>query len=483
MNRWLEVDRAGLAKIAARRSKTFILRELVQNAWDEASSSVEVEVLAPTGGSPFSTVRVTDDSPEGFKHLEHAYTLFAQSGKVADATKRGRFNFGEKLVLALCAEARIESTTGTILFERGETRRKSSKRRAAGSMFEGKMRLSAEEREELLAAALAMIPYVPTRVNGVYLAQRPIVKEYEHVLHTEVAGEDGMLRPTYRTTTVRLYEVGEGESASLYELGIPVVALEGDRWHIDVGQKVPLNVERDNVPPKWLADLRASVANQMVESLTVEDANSAWARDALSHEEIKPETVQRLVELRFGDKAVIADPSDPEATARAAANGYVVVHGGQFSADEWERVRGAGALTAAGRVFPTAKPFHEDGRPLKVLSTANWTPGMKRFANFANECARAAIGKSISVVISNDFGWHPTAAFGPAGTLYVNMCRVGREWFDEHASERQLDLLIHEFGHNVEGNHLSEGYHDALCTIGAKLARLAATRPTLFHSK
>lgn len=31
---WFDVDRAGLAMVAARRTKVFILRELIQNAWD-----------------------------------------------------------------------------------------------------------------------------------------------------------------------------------------------------------------------------------------------------------------------------------------------------------------------------------------------------------------------------------------------------------------------------------------------------------------
>lgn len=80
---WFEVDRAGLAKVAARRTKLFILRELVQNSWDEASTIVSVEVHPPGNGSGFSTIRVTDDSPEGFATLAHAYTLFAPSAKVA----------------------------------------------------------------------------------------------------------------------------------------------------------------------------------------------------------------------------------------------------------------------------------------------------------------------------------------------------------------------------------------------------------------
>lgn len=45
---WFEVDRAGLARVAARRgSKTFILRELLQNAWDTDAQTITIEVHPP----------------------------------------------------------------------------------------------------------------------------------------------------------------------------------------------------------------------------------------------------------------------------------------------------------------------------------------------------------------------------------------------------------------------------------------------------
>jgi hypothetical protein len=48
-------------------------------------------------------------------------------------------------------------------------------------------------------------------------------------------------------------------------------------------------------------------------------------------------------------------------------------------------------------------------------------------------------------------------------------------------SERALDLLIHEFGHEDEGNHLSERYYDALTRLGARLALLVAADPSLIR--
>jgi len=38
--------------------------------------------------------------------------------------------------------------------------------------------------------------------------------------------------------------------------------------------------------------------------------------------------------------------------------------------------------------------------------------------------------------------------------------------------EKWSDLLKHEFAHEDESNHLSEGYYDACTRLGSKLARL-----------
>ena len=59
---------------------------------------------------------------------------------------------------------------------------------------------------------------------------------FEETLVTE-HGDD--LRPTKRKCRVEIYDPREGETATLYELGIPVVET-GDRWDCSVLQKVPL---------------------------------------------------------------------------------------------------------------------------------------------------------------------------------------------------------------------------------------------------
>ena len=111
---WYEVDRFGLAKLLERRGRAYVILELLQNAWDEAQSLVKVTLIDHAQGE--YEIVVEDDSAEGFKFVEHAYTLFAESTKKGDAEKRGRFNLGEKLVLAVCEHAEILTTKGCVTF-------------------------------------------------------------------------------------------------------------------------------------------------------------------------------------------------------------------------------------------------------------------------------------------------------------------------------------------------------------------------------
>lgn len=248
---WFDVDKNGLAQLLERKGKEFVLLELLQNAWDENCTKVTVE-LTRVPNSRYVRLVVEDDSPDGFTDLSHAFTLFAASRKKGDAQKRGRFNLGEKLVLALCEEASIASTKGTVVFdESGRSIRRT--KRQAGSEFDGLLRMTAEEMQRCLDVAKTLLaPHdITTVINGHVLQARSPVADFNATLTTEIANEDGFMVRTQRKTRIEIYEPLPGEVPQIYEMGIPVVET-GDRWHLNVWQKVPLNFDRDNVPPSFL---------------------------------------------------------------------------------------------------------------------------------------------------------------------------------------------------------------------------------------
>jgi len=189
--KWVEVDLDGLRKKLKRRGIRYAIFEPLQNALDEDVTRVDVTLPRPVNGSTVLTV--TDDSPTGFRDLADAYTMFKTSYKQIDATKRGIFNLGEKLVLALCDEASIETTTGTVRFD-AAGRHVGRKKTAKGSIFTGKMKLTIAEWEELCEAVKLLIPSAPVFFNEQEIPSRKPIHEFEATLPTVLANEDGELR-------------------------------------------------------------------------------------------------------------------------------------------------------------------------------------------------------------------------------------------------------------------------------------------------
>ena len=476
---WFEVDREGLSKLIEKRGKGFLLTELVQNAWDQDVTFCDVEIDYERG---YVSVRVEDDDPNGFSDLSHAYTLFAESGKKSNPNKRGRFNLGEKLVLSLCKRASVATTTGLVHFT--EDGRETFKvYRDAGSVFAGTVKATKAEYEEMLSTLNKLIPpaSIRTTINEIRLSDRKPLSEFEVTLMTEYSGEDGVIRRNPRKTTVEVHPVLPGEEAFLYEMGIPVVETT-DKWHYNICQRVPLNMERDNVTPGYLRTLRTEVLNNMAEQIAEEDANAPWVRDACRNDAIESEAVRKVMDLRFGEKRVVFDPSDHEANAIAMSKGYTVIAPRSLSAEEWKQVRAAGAAMPSGQVTPSPKPFAESGRPLEYLPVDSWTPQMVAFKRFVDAVAQHAFGVNVTLQYVKDRKWKSVGS-----SQMVAACYGGRTltWNlaaqDLGIRQKVLDVLIHELAHEISSNHLSENFYNALSLIGSKVADKAITSPELFE--
>jgi hypothetical protein len=491
-DRWFEVSRFGLSKLLERRSPEWIVYELAANAFDTAATAVDI-TLERVGR--VVRIVVTDDDPDGFVDLTHAYTLYGESPKKGDPTKRGRFDRGEKLVLARCDVAEIASTTGTVRFD-GKGRHRLRRKLAAGSRFTGEMRMTVEEYEACLRGARLMIPprNVATRINGEPLPPREPLASIRATLPTEFAGADGVLRRSARQTVVEVYEPRAGETPTLYEMGLPVVET-GDRYHYSVQMRVPLSMDRDNVTPGYLAQVRAVVLEHMADHLDAQDVNETWVKDAMQTHgaDLPGSVVERVLDLRFGDRRVAFDPSDIESNARAVAAGYTVVYGSQMSREEWDAARRTGTIQPAGRVTPTPKPFSADGKPLAMIDAASQTPAMRSFVGYVERIGSRLIKSDLPadrgawliqrVVcdLTADSGWRFAAAYD-SGHMIVSWPRVEKAWAAADLV-RVNDLLIHEISHHLADSHLSEAFYMALSYFGAKLTQLALDEPALFDKE
>lgn len=483
-----EVDKEGLRKLLAKRGPGFAVWELIQNAWDEDATTVRVELEKLPRGKARLTVR--DDDPDGFTDIAHAYTLFAESEKKVDATKRGRFNLGEKLVIAICESADIATTTGTVRFTKAGREMLTAKTQV-GSIFTGVLKMSADEYEETVRAVGRLIPPagIETFFNGQLLRHRKPVASFEDVLPTEIADEEGRLKRTFRKTTVSLYEPEPDEEPCIYEMGIPVVET-GDRWHVDVQQKVPLNVDRDNVTPAYLRELRRVVLDHSTHLLDEETAQQSWVTNAMEDPKISKEAVQAAIKKRFGEKVVMRDLHDQEANNIAFSQGYVVLGSRTLPKAVNAKLKEFGTVQPAGQVTPSPKPYLPgQGSTRATLPQSEWSDGMLRIAEFSKTFAHMLMdGASIVVEIVNDpdaMNFTATYGRGPGGTgmLEFNLRRLGRKWFDQPvAAPDVLDLIIHEFGHHYESNHLDRAYLNALTMLAGRAVALALKNPALFNT-
>jgi hypothetical protein len=176
---------------------------------------------------------------------------------------------------------------------------------------------------------------------------------------------------------------------------------------------------------------------------------------------------------------LLAQLGDMEANKLAVSQGYTVIHGGHMSGDEWENVRRAGVLPPAGQVTPSPKPYGPNGKRLTYIPRDEWSEAMRVVADYFGRIARVLIGSGIKVDIVNETSWPFAATYGNCH-LVLNLGRLGHAWFAAGIADPVNELLIHELGHHFSGDHLSSAYHDALCRLGAKLARAAIEHPELF---
>lgn len=485
MKDWFTAHKDGLRQInerlVLRRGYGLIGGELYQNVMDTDATLCRFQITK-VPNKPRILLNV-EDNGHGFHTLSDAWTMFAPSEKKGDPTKAGRFNLGEKVVLSFAYEANIHTTSGTVTFSDRGRETHPRRKRESGTMFEAELACTSQQYDELIEYLHRIIvrPHLILEVNGEEVPHRDLIHGWQESLKTEI-GDD--LRPTTRITEVQVYEPLHGVPPMLYELGIPVVET-GDRWDVSIGQKVPLNSDRDNVTPAYLRAVRVSVMNHMHHRLTEEDTTATWVNEATDDERCEDEAVNTFRVKKYGEKSVASDPTNPEADAAAMAAGYTVIPSRGLSRGQRDNLYRGDNLRTSSKEFPTAgKGAYSDdpnAKPVKVYGEDEMTDGMKRVRDYAEGVGRRLLGREIEVRMvycRNFVGKRWGAAYG-GGVLDFNVFVLGKQWFD-HIGQRTDKTMIHELGHEFEANHLCDGYHEALCELGAKLAAEMLRSPQWF---
>ena len=113
----------------------------------------------------------------------------------------------------------------------------------------------------------------------------------------------------------------------------------------------------------------------------------------------------------------------------------------------------------------------------RVVGRQRPTPAMRAFAGFCKALGRHLLRREVSVSFLREF--NAAEAYGN-GHLTFNVTWLTRRWFEGPMTARKLDLVLHEFGHDTESNHLARDFSDALTRLGAATTMLALAEPGFF---
>lgn len=467
---WFEVDRKGLRALQAGKSKTFVIRELVQNAFDEAITECRVTVKWV---GRHLTVIVEDDSPEGFLDLRHAYTLYADTYKRRDAEKRGRFNMGEKEVISICEYAEIITTKGAVSFSI-EGRRNRQVTRFRGSHVRLEMHAKKEELLELTDYAKTILPPkgIKYYVDEEIIPYQEPFKTCEEILATEILDENGAFRSTQRKTRI---DIHKSDDPHLFEMGIPVCKIDCG-YSINVQQKIPLSTDRTKVSQSYLKHLYAFILNQTYECLTEDTSSDTWVRTASTSPKVSGAAITEVVKKRFGDKVVVANPNDRVSIDRAVSEGYRVIRGAEMNAEEWANVKKNDIIESSSSKFGSL--------PATDCKTVKPTSIQEAIGEFAWKLANIFFAVSIKISWVHSKQSNYLAEYGHK-TLVFNLAKIPDHWWTltKGMIDRAiLDLLIHELCHE-KGYHYEKSYHEALTFMGSKLVIMMRDKPEFFNIK
>lgn len=232
-------------------------------------------------------------------------------------------------------------------------------------------------------------------------------------------------------------------------------------------------MDRDNVPPSFLRDVRAVTLNLTARILDETQASANWVSEALEDERIESAAVEQVLDKRYGEMRVVYDPSDLEANRIALSTGYSVIPANAMSKDAWKNVRKFAAALPAGQVTPSPKPFHPDGQPLKLLPLEKVTAEIAAFVREVQFMHKVILGGDVHVELVDDAKWGFLGTYGKGSPaqLRINLAKLKPSLEDEQT----LRTVIHEFGHAF-GAHLTHAFDDGMALVAARWIRYEQER-------
>lgn len=350
------VDTAGLKEILGEQPLWRHSVELATNVFDEFNgyserakpTTCKVTVERDSKGRS-SWIQVEDDGA-GFEKIEDVFTFFGTTSKRSTATVSGRFNSGEKQLLALAREWTVETAGKIIKFD--GSKRNSRTSEITGTKIRANIICTRDEETEIIDGFRGLIaPKGLSYIVNDKEVERVFYDYFTNVTLPTVILNGGSMSRTARRTGVEVYE---SDNPKLYELGIPICDIgKGFRYSLNILQKVPVSMNRDNVPASFM-DI---AIGRSLESLTLDghvllsedDEGSEFTKGAFN--KIKDaDALSILTKQLFGDE-VVRWSSSPEANLLAERQGFTILPRNTFSKEVNKKLDATNTAPSSLEVF------------------------------------------------------------------------------------------------------------------------------------
>jgi len=319
-------------------------------------------------------------------------------------------------------------------------------------------------------------PGVVLAVNGMPVPPRPVHKTVEARLTTERFAHGRWEKPVL-ATRIRLVATADGEQPLIFEMGIPVCDAEwSEPFHVDVGQRVPMNPNRDAVQAGYPARLHKACLPALLPEMTTERVLASWVGEAA--QSAGDEVQKAVVAKAFGEGAVRAVPATGRFDHNADAEelGSTVVHSahmtGGFRKLLQQQVPTAAAVAkeAMRRRAETAVEAGLDRADVAALDLAVDQPdaseAAKAVARFGREAVLARMdfaqwfaeavvacryGEPRAVPVQVAHLEHYAATWSIDGVLTLSL--ADEAFWDGPFGRHGFELLLHELAHHEAFHH------------------------------
>ena len=302
---WLAISTDGFAAMNAARPPEHLVKELVQNALDSFADGQlgRIQLQFRHWGDHLSVD--CEDNGSGIDALADLRVVYL-THKTDSHRKRGRFGRGFKEALCIAQQAQVVSGSQRLEFLRdnGErvTRQSQLATPLSGTRVSMQMPWSAEICEQLQGYfARFLVPEgIALEVNDQRIEPRPALHRIDTSLTTEVydTGSQSWKKPN-RRTTIQLVPCAANESPTIYEMGIPVAALDWSvPFHCDIQQRVPMNPNRDAVASGYPLKLHVACLPTLLDGMGEATVKEDWVGAAARR--CDGEVQKRIIERAFG---------------------------------------------------------------------------------------------------------------------------------------------------------------------------------------